>query len=59
MKLTVSKKGVFDQDGKPVKVGASINIDGSKVPAWLAGKVEVAAKPVEAKEMTVAKGHKK
>jgi len=59
MKLTVCKSGVFDQDGKPVKIGSSINVDGGKVPAWLAGKVDVAAKPVEAKEMTIAKGRKK
>jgi hypothetical protein len=50
MKVDITEKGVYSQDGTRVPVGTEINVKGDEVPAWLVNKgrviVEKTAKAV-------------
>ena len=38
MKCEITEKGVYGADGQPIKVGATIDVKGDTVPAWLINK---------------------
>jgi hypothetical protein len=41
MKLEITEKGIFDQNGKEAEVGSVIDVKGDEVPAWLVNKCRV------------------
>jgi hypothetical protein len=45
MKVKITEKGVYDNEGKPLDVGTEITVEqeGDDVPAWLLNKAEVIA----------------
>ncbi|MCO6407354.1 hypothetical protein [Hoeflea alexandrii] len=38
MKLEITQKGIFDQNGKEAEIGSTIDVKGDTVPAWLVNK---------------------
>lgn len=53
MNIEVTKKGVHDQDGKPIEIGTTISVQGDAIPAWLVNKGRVVAeKPKKAVAVT-------
>jgi hypothetical protein len=41
MKLEITEKGIFDQNGKEAEVGSIIDVKGDAVPAWLVNKCRI------------------
>lgn len=53
MKIEVTRKGVYDQNGNPVPVGTEITVKGDEIPASLVNKGRViASKPAKAVAVT-------
>lgn len=43
MRIEITRRGVYDQNGNPIPVGTEVATKGDGVPAWLANKGRVVA----------------
>ena len=50
MKIQITSRGVYDDDGKEIEVGTEITVPGDNVPAWLVNKGRIVAAPTKKAE---------